>query len=102
MSRVTKTTNLIPLNDNLLVEVDKLVGYEDLSQSTQTGVVVAVPMASYVSGNGWVVEDPPVNLQSFIGRTVYWKQYADKESTIEVDDKVYALIRISDLVAVEE
>lgn len=95
---------LKPLLDNILVEVDKLVGYEELSESVQNGIVAGVPVTpQYISGNGWILEvEGVVDLESMVGKRVYWKQFADKESTVEEGDKVYALIRISDLVAVED
>lgn len=99
---------LKPLNDNVLVELindnNGLSLGTDATDSIQKGVVVETPDTSFLSTQSWVITDnraiDPIKLLE--GKTVFWRQYSEKEATFEIDSKTFALIRITDLVAVEE
>lgn len=99
---------LKPLNDNVLVELindnNGLSLGTDATDSIQKGVVVEIPDTPFISTQSWVLVDnrmtDPVKLLK--GKTVFWRQYSEKEATFDVDGKSFALIRITDLVAAEE
>lgn len=99
---------LKPLNDNVLVELindnNGLSLGTDATDSIQKGLVVEIPRTSFISTQSWVITDNRAidSIMLLEGKTVFWRQYSEKEATFDVDNKTYALIRITDLVAVEE
>lgn len=121
--------NLIPLNDYVLVQLiepyadTKLTSAgKDEFASIQKGVCIEVGEALYRSRGNWVLDEVQQAAiftsselrQAFInelgkakkmliGKVVYWEQYADKDTTFEVEPGVkVALIKLAQICAMEQ
>lgn len=110
---------LKPLNDNILVEVTATS--EDLGaivvdkgdEGYQTGIVVDVADdLIYYGSNSWVLESTLFDtkrlaqLREFYaklkGKRVYWEAFASSGQLIEKDNKTYAIIKMSRVIAMEK
>lgn len=120
---------LIPLNDYVLVELIEKYADSKLTEagkdefaSIQKGICLDVGEALYRSKGNWVL-DEVAQAQVFttselrqaflneltkakkmlIGKVLYWEQYADKDTTFELEaGKKYALIKLAQICAMED
>lgn len=111
---MAKKLPLKPLNDFLLVEIvatkyttsagDLDVANKDDNESVQRGVCVDVGITPYRSMSGWVL--PETNAkeerEQFIGKTLLWQKYADKDATFEYEGRTFVLIKVAQVVAYEQ
>lgn len=91
-----------PLNNNCLIEVIKDydgVSRMDENEDMSYGVLRAtsnvgwhLTASSAIEFDDMTVSDIKVWLQSLIGKTVRWEQYAEGGQTFEEEGKTYALI----------
>ena len=103
--------NIKPVNDHILVELNKTdstIVIADDGQSITRGVVVAAPEdIPYLSTTGWITKDEEGNFAWLTkkyhkGQIVYFRKYADQDCLIKKDNKDYALIRLTDVMGVED
>lgn len=115
-------SNIIPVNDHLLVEIgsaaQKIGGLETMVQSQQqegwdTGIVVAVSeFMTYFGFQTYAFDSSMMNAEllgqvksmykAMVGKKVYWPKMAERGMTIKHEGKEYALIKMTALMAVEE
>lgn len=103
--------NIKPVNDHILVELNKTdssIIIADDGQSITRGTVIATPDdIPFISTTGWVKEDGTGKFQWLLnkyhkGQIVYFRKYADQDCLIKKDNKDYALIRLTDVMGVED
>lgn len=93
---------LIPLNNNLLIEVireDDGVSRTDENENKQVGILRAVSVSEYhltasaaLMLDGSFRESLHDKLKSLVGSRVMWEQLAEAGQTFERDGKTYALV----------
>lgn len=112
---------LKPLNDVALVQVErneyKLNGMElaggDSKQNIESGIVLELPQKLlYLGFHAFAFESSLADVarltevanvyKELIGKRVYWTALSDRGSVLTDNDDTYALIKLTDFIAVSE
>lgn len=113
--------DLKPLNDVALIEIEKnpyqlggmkLVSSQE-SEGVQSGIVLQLPeLLLYLGFHAFAFESSLADTERLkeiakaylplVGKRVYWVARSDMGVVLEKEDKSYALIKLTDFIAVSE
>lgn len=101
-----------PLNNNVLIEVTKeyaAVSRSDENEVLKSGILRDYSLSGYHLTASAALLIPPAHLtilatqlDSMIGKTVRWEEFAEGGQTYEDDGKTYAIIPFWRLISVTE